>query len=103
MSIGFYIWHKQLLQIFPTRSLVSNNGMDGSGWNCGVTNRYHHSDLAFNNGFDFEAQFSCRDSKREFFKIRRYHGLNLFADLKSILKIILPNNVISYFRSYRNK
>ena len=103
MNIGFYIWHKQLLQIFPTYSLVSNSGMDGSGWNCGVTNRYHHSDLASNKDFDFKAHFSNRDTKREFFKIRRHHGLNFFVDFKSVLKIILPRAVVSYFRRDKNK
>lgn len=98
MNIGFYIWDKRLLQIFPSRSLVTNRGMDGSGWNCGVTKKYNHSDSVLHSNFIFRTDFSDAEIRYEFFKIRRYHGLNLTSDIKALLKIILPTFIVAYFQ-----
>ncbi len=98
MAIGFYIWHNKLLQVFPTRSLVTNRGMDGTGWNCGATSRYDHGTMDSSSDYTFRSCFSDKEVKSEFFKIRRYHGLVLYTDIKSVAKEILPKLLVNYFR-----
>lgn len=98
MAIGFYIWHKKLLQVFPTRSLVSNQGMDGTGWNCGVTNRYNSKIISHGLDCQFEHYFSDKEVKSEFFKIRNYHGLNFHSECRTILKLLLPDFIVNIIR-----
>jgi LPS sulfotransferase NodH len=45
--------------IYPRLSLVQNNGHDGSGYHCGITKRFQHSELwGKTEGFDFSDNLS---------------------------------------------
>ena len=91
LSIGFYIWNENKVQIFPSQTIVSTNGFDGSGWHCGVDNKFNSQ---FTNEIslsrvEFPNSFNSRDSKINFEKIKEFHNLNLLLDTKSLIKFFL--------------
>ncbi len=90
LSIGFYIWHKNMLQVFPLRSLVTTNGFDGSGMNCGIDMRFKQI-INYNKyiEFDFKHNFEKNEIKIAFKKVKLFYNLNLFSDFKAIIKFII--------------
>lgn len=103
MQMGFYIWANGLLQAFPSQSLVKNGGMDGSGWNCGVTDKFNHSDIWPESDATMVGSFSPNNIKKDFFKIRRYHGLGFLNDLRIIAKLLLPEFILRHIRAIYHK
>lgn len=101
MQLGFYIWANGLLQAFPSQSLVNNGGMDGSGWNCGVTEKFLHSEAWPSVDMLMQSNFSLKESKIEFLKMRRFHGLGFLNDLKTIIKLLLPVSVVGHIKNLR--
>lgn len=91
LSIGFYIWNENMVQIFPSQTIVFTNGFDGSGWHCGVDNKFNNqltNEISQVN-VEFPNSFNIGDSRINFEKIKKFHNLNLLLDTKSLIKYIL--------------
>lgn len=91
LSIGFYLWTEKKVQIFPCNSLVSTNGFDGSGWHCGIDEKFNNQ--TFNEGSFLKIRY-CKNfdlisSENNFIKIKKYHNLNIVQDFKSLLKYFI--------------
>ncbi len=91
LSMGFYIWDQKKIQIFPSNSFVSTNGFDGSGWHCGIDNRYHDELLEKKNigNIFFRDSFTIQETEYNFSKIKKFHNLNYMRDIKSLIKFSL--------------
>jgi hypothetical protein len=87
-AIGYYIWVNKLLQVYPPVSLVSQAGLDGSGWHSAVDDRF---DQFLGKGISVKLiqEFDDCLSKKNFDKIKRFHGLGPLNDVKFILKSII--------------
>jgi hypothetical protein len=87
-AIGYYIWVNKLLQVYPPVSLVSQTGLDGSGWHSAVDDRF---DQFLGKGISVKLiqEFDDYSAKKDFDKIKRFHGLGPLNDVKFILKSII--------------
>jgi hypothetical protein len=90
LLIGFYIWYRNKIQIFPLNSLVITNGFDGSGMNCGIDNRFNQKYLnVLNKNIQFYKSFDEIEMEKNFYKVKELFGLNSYSALKAIIKYFI--------------
>ncbi len=91
LSIGFYIWDVNKVQIFPSRPIVGTNGFDGSGWHCGIDPKFNNQQIAeiLHENIFFTKTFNIEEARFNFEKIKKFHNLNLLQDIKSLIKYLL--------------
>jgi len=97
LEIGFYLWSEDKIQLFPSISLVSTNGYDGSGWHCGNSDKFGNilpqSQSVLINVT--KNKFEKRDLKDAYKKICQYHGVGIKNDIKRIV-----SNPIYYIKKF---
>lgn len=91
LSMGFYLWAEKKVQIFPSNSLVTTNGFDGTGWHCGVDDRFNNLNIYDVSliKINYLNNFESKSSEENFVKIKKYHNLNFVQDIKSLLKYFI--------------
>ena len=88
LQIGFYLWLHEILQIFPSKTMVKNQGLDGSGWNSPASKKFLDHQPLRTYPYTLHEMFDRESAKSNFLAIKRYHGLNALADLKAIAKLV---------------
>ena len=88
--ITAYQYHFGLKSIFPSQTLVHNNGWDGSGLHGGIKESYLNQSLYSNPSLDLEAQSDGKTS--DFIDDKIY---NFFRSDRPLIQHILTN--ISYY------
>ncbi len=87
-AIGYYLWANKLLQVYPPISLVSQTGLDGSGWHSAVDDRFDHN-LGKGISVKLTQEFDDSLVREAFDKIKRFHGLGPVNDIRFIAKCLI--------------
>jgi hypothetical protein len=101
LGMGFYMWHRKLFQVFPSQPYVDvMGGFDGSGWHGAVAQKFRNAPYS-DDQFALGEHFDERAANSLFKRVRRFHGLNLLTDLKTLMKMSLGRSVVDSVRRLR--
>ncbi|MBK2093361.1 hypothetical protein IB683_05480 [Francisella philomiragia] len=78
---------ENLLNIFPTQTLVKNIGLDGSGVHCGLSDIYKHNSLNKKIKFEFNIEYDYKQNSH-FIRLNNKKYKKRFLVMRAINKII---------------